>query len=113
VEAIKNDMHFNPDPVIDGETEMYFFLNGMYTLPSARGQGLGPALVEYSKNVASELASKRKGRLVLVVDYENEFARRTYEKCGFAIIQRYWFDDYREGRSERTEAAVMKFDIGN
>ncbi|KAH6884486.1 hypothetical protein B0T10DRAFT_131235 [Thelonectria olida] len=105
------DMYLSPEIVLDGDAKWRFALNAMYVLPTARGGGLGVKLVEHAKTVASELASGEKARILLVVDYENEGARRTYEKSGFEVIQRHWFDDYRQGRGARTEAAVMKVDI--
>ncbi|KAM5377915.1 hypothetical protein ACJZ2D_004819 [Fusarium nematophilum] len=107
----KSDFYLDPEVVLDAEATWHFVLNAMYVRPSGRGQGLGSRLVAHANRVASELASGNKTRVLLVVDYDNESARRTYEKGGLVIMQRYWFDDYREGRSERTEAAVMKVDL--
>ncbi|KAK2729833.1 GNAT family [Colletotrichum kahawae] len=90
-----------------------FVVNGMYVLPIARGHSLGVQILECAKRyVAAEAkVSGERVRLLLIVDYDNPPARRTYEKCGFEVVHRYWFDDYREGREARTEAAVMVVDL--
>ncbi|KAF9877101.1 hypothetical protein CkaCkLH20_05367 [Colletotrichum karsti] len=99
----------------DGEARAQYVLNGMYVIPSARGKGIGVQMLEYAKRfVAAEVKrSGERGRISLIVDYENPPARITYEKCGFNIVHRYWFDDYREGREARTEAAVMMIDLND
>lgn len=104
-------MYIRPGIVTEGDSKWCFALSAMYVLPTARGGGLGGKLVEYAKTIASELVGGEKARILLVVDFENEGARRTYEKCGFEVIERHWFDDYRPGRGDRTEAAVMSIDI--
>ncbi|KAK7432198.1 hypothetical protein QQZ08_001143 [Neonectria magnoliae] len=109
--AFASDSHPEPEAVLHGDAKWHFLLNAMYVLPSARGRRLGGALVAYAKTVASELVSEQKARILLVTDWENEGARRTYKKSGFEVVARYWFDDYREGRTERTEAVVMKLDL--
>jgi hypothetical protein len=38
-------------------------------------------------------------------------ARRTYEKGGFTLVNRYWWDYYRETPTAKTEAAVMVWDV--
>lgn len=107
------DMWINsPDTVMDDKIEWYFGLNAMYVLPQARGTGLGAVLVKYAKNIALEQVKGKQARILLVVDHDNNGARRTYEKGGFELVQRYWFDDFRQGRSGKTEAAVMIVDIG-
>ncbi|KXH26256.1 hypothetical protein CSIM01_03634 [Colletotrichum simmondsii] len=96
-----------------------YVINGMFVTPSARGKQLGTKLLEFAKaHVASEIATthaegkeKERARISLIVDYDNEPARKTYARSGFEIVRRYWFNDYREGRESRTEAAVMALDL--
>ncbi|WYZ38283.1 hypothetical protein EsH8_III_000197 [Colletotrichum jinshuiense] len=90
-----------------------YVINGMYVIPSARGKNLGVHILEYAKRfIVSETKEHgERARLSLTVDYDNTSARRVYEKCGFVVVHRYWFDDYREGREARTEAAVMMLDL--
>ncbi|KAK1453290.1 hypothetical protein CMEL01_04949 [Colletotrichum melonis] len=96
-----------------------YVMNGMFVTPSARGKQLGTKLLEFAKaHVASGIATtrtegkkKERARISLIVDYDNEPARKTYARCGFEIVRRYWFNDYREGREPRTEAAIMTVDL--
>ncbi|KAF6788482.1 GNAT family [Colletotrichum sojae] len=98
-----------PLSVLDAEQQ--YVLNGMYVIPSARGKALGSKLVVFAKQHISSQTSEQ-AQLSLVVDYDNDAARKTYEKCGFEVVHRYWFDDYRPGRGARTEAAVMAVNLG-
>ncbi|GKT41197.1 uncharacterized protein ColSpa_01378 [Colletotrichum spaethianum] len=119
--TLATSLHLDPDLVDFGPAHATdkptanYVLNGMYVIPSARGRKLGIHTLEYAKNlVASEADSHgQHARVSLIVDYDNVSARRTYEKCGFEIVHRYWFNDYREGREARTEAAVMMLDLEN
>jgi ribosomal protein S18 acetylase RimI-like enzyme len=88
-----------------------FFINGMSVIPAARGAGVGSAILAQAMRVARELAAGQKARVVLIVDYENVAARRTYEKGGFTLVTSYWWDDYRETPTAKTEAAVMVWDV--
>ncbi|WQF79262.1 Putative GNAT domain, acyl-CoA N-acyltransferase [Colletotrichum destructivum] len=125
--ALATSLHLDPDLVDLGSsqetgtetdtetpTRQQHILNGMYVVPSARGEKLGIRILEHVKDlVASEARSQGRGaRISLIVDYDNAAARKTYERCGFEVVHRYWFGDYREGRGARTEAAVMVLDIG-
>ncbi|KAI5459150.1 hypothetical protein BGZ63DRAFT_390372 [Mariannaea sp. PMI_226] len=105
------DAHLSMETCFDEGAECHFILNAMYVTPSARGSGVGSALILYANQLASKLASGGAARVLLVVDQDNEAARRSYAKGGFVTIHRHWFDDYRVGRSGRTEAAVMKVDL--
>ncbi|GKT84285.1 GNAT family protein [Colletotrichum tofieldiae] len=118
--ALATSLHLDPDLVDFGpahaadKPNRQYVLNGMYVIPSARGKRLGRRILEYARDlVASEAKSHgQNARVSLIVDYDNVSARRTYERSGFEIVHRYWFDDYREGREARTEAAVMVQDLG-
>ncbi|KAJ0137238.1 hypothetical protein CTA2_2061 [Colletotrichum tanaceti] len=116
--TLATSLHLDPDLVDLGSSQQQqqqHILSGMYVVPSARGEKLGVRILEHVKDlIASGAGSRGQGgaRVSLVVDYDNAAARSTYERCGFGVVHRYWFDDYREGRGARTEAAVMVLDIG-
>ncbi|EXF82913.1 hypothetical protein CFIO01_01283 [Colletotrichum fioriniae PJ7] len=125
-QTLSSSLHLDPSIVDFGPTHQtspdvptsQYVINGMFVIPSARGKKLGTQLLEFARtHVVAEIRSqraetKRGGvRISLIVDYDNEPARKTYERSGFEIVHRYWFDDYREGRKSRTEAAVMVLDI--
>lgn len=63
-------------------------INGMFTLPEARGQGIAKALLEKclaygseeARNVGMAFAAS------IVVDDDNPPARALYSKCGFVAI---------------------------
>jgi GNAT superfamily N-acetyltransferase len=97
--------------ISDGGSRWHFLLNAMYVVPAARGWGIGRGILDFAKEIARELGRGDPVRIMLVVDYDNEDARRTYERAGFATVHRYWFDDNRVGRESRTEAAVMRLDL--
>ncbi|KAH7349662.1 hypothetical protein B0T11DRAFT_289666 [Plectosphaerella cucumerina] len=97
--------------ISDGRSRWHFLLNAMYVVPGARGRGLGRGILDFAKEIAREQGRGDPVRIMLVVDYDNEDARRTYERAGFATVHRYWFDDNRVGRESRTEAGVMRLDL--
>ncbi|KAG7057296.1 gnat family [Colletotrichum scovillei] len=96
-----------------------YVINGMFVTPSARGKQLGTKLIEFAKaHVSSEIVTthaegkeKERARISLIVDFDNDPARKTYARSGFEIVRRYWFNDYREGRESTTEAAIMALDL--
>ncbi|KXH68881.1 hypothetical protein CSAL01_02543 [Colletotrichum salicis] len=123
-QTLTTSFHLDPSLVDFGPTQQtspdippkQYVINGMYVVPSARGKKLGAKLLEYAKaHVAAKARSQgeEKGgaRISLIVDYDNEPARKTYERSEFEAVHRYWFDDYREGRESRTEAVVMVLDL--
>ncbi|OHE97721.1 hypothetical protein CORC01_06926 [Colletotrichum orchidophilum] len=123
-ETRATSLHLDPSLVDFGPTHpttphlpvRQYVLNGMFVIPSARGNNLGTRILEYAKDhVAIDAKThgkeRSRARISLIVDYDNVPARKTYEKSGFEIVHRYWFDDYREGREPRTEAAVMVLDL--
>ncbi len=78
----------------DGEPfEYHVRINGMFTLPEARGQGIAKALVEevlkYGTNEAMKLG--RTYAASIVVDMDNPAARALYEKCGFLPVKQETF----------------------
>ncbi|KAL2067301.1 hypothetical protein VTL71DRAFT_1725 [Oculimacula yallundae] len=75
----------------DGSLEEYHLrINGMFTLPEARGQGIAKALLENALEFGSKEAKKTELTFVatMVVDDDNVPARALYAKCGFVEISR-------------------------
>ncbi|KAK1637790.1 hypothetical protein BDP81DRAFT_393478 [Colletotrichum phormii] len=123
-QTLTTSLHLDPSLVDFGPTQQtspdiplkQYVINGMFVIPSARGKKLGTKLLEYAKayvtaKVRTQGQGKGEARISLIVDYDNESARKTYERSEFEVVHRYWFDDYREGRESRTEAAVMVLDL--
>jgi GNAT superfamily N-acetyltransferase len=110
VELLASHKEVQVDQVLLPDAKI-FFVNGMSVIPAARGTGVGSAILAQALRVARDLAAGQKARVVLIVDYENVAARRTYEKGGFTLVTRYWWDDYRETPTAKTEAAVMVWDV--
>ncbi|KAM3071192.1 hypothetical protein ACMFMG_008787 [Clarireedia jacksonii] len=70
-------------------TTAHFRINGMFTLPEMRGQGVGKSLLQealkYAANEAAALGREFLGSVV--VESYNEPAQRLYKKCGFVAIK--------------------------
>lgn len=68
---------------------LHYRVNGMFTLPEARGQGIAQALiakiVEYGSSEAAKCGKSFES--TIVVDSDNPAARGLYEKCGFVAIK--------------------------
>lgn len=97
---------------LDDSIECYFGLFAMYVLPTSRGLGVGTAVLEYAKKEALRQGQGVRTRMILMLDPGNPAALRTYEKCGFELKFTYSFDDFRPGKSGKTNALVMLLDIG-
>lgn len=71
-----------------GSTALHFHLNGVFVDPSARGGGLGKALMDAAlQRAEAEARRERKGlRLTISVFDHNVAARKMYEKAGFEVI---------------------------
>ncbi|TVY28103.1 hypothetical protein LHYA1_G002739 [Lachnellula hyalina] len=84
----------NPWDSLDGELpahlkESHWRVNGMFTLPEVRRQGVAKALMEKVVNFGSEEAS-RTGRTFagsIVVDADNPAAKTLYESAGYVVIK--------------------------
>lgn len=118
MQEVLNDFANKPTPhTEDVDTIPHFHFNGMFVSPSARGCGVGEALIRRaifdaiaevgesngSPSLDNDLLSPdataesgnlgsggKRGRKVLftiVVDADNEGARRLYEKVGFAGVR--------------------------
>lgn len=70
-------------------TTSHWRINGMFTLPDARGKGIAKAIIEAAKVFGSKEAAMAGKQLVvsIVVDKDNTPARSLYEKSGFVTIQ--------------------------
>ncbi|KAM0334479.1 hypothetical protein ACHAQA_001507 [Verticillium albo-atrum] len=112
-EMYETAMHIAPGVVDLGPSDgadgvkWQFALNAMYVKPEGRGRGLAKKIVQEAVRLAVNMGEGQPVKVVLVVDYDNVAARGVYERSGFDIIYRYWFDDQRPGRGDKTEAAVM------
>lgn len=69
---------------------LHFHLNGMFIDPSARGSGLGLALIQAAlKRAEAEAAKFEAGTRVTICVYDhNVAARKLYEKAGFKIVEK-------------------------
>jgi GNAT superfamily N-acetyltransferase len=85
----------NPWVSMDGDatvkipTTSHWRINGMFTLPEARGQGTAKALIEAAKKFGAAQAEASGKGLVLsiAVDEDNVAAKSLYERCGFVTIK--------------------------
>lgn len=71
-------------------------LGSVWVHPLARGLGVGAELVHAVRASAQELNARE---IRLDVARENEFARRLYERCGFAVTGVEWTRE-RDGCAE-------------
>ncbi|KUJ20547.1 uncharacterized protein LY89DRAFT_640184 [Mollisia scopiformis] len=82
----KNPWELSKDP--GATAQLHFRINGMFTLPEARGQGIAKALIERFFEHGKEEANKVGKNFVcsIVVDADNTPAKNLYEKCGFVSL---------------------------
>ncbi|KAI9754651.1 MAG: hypothetical protein M4579_004614 [Chaenotheca gracillima] len=67
-----------------------FHLNALFTVPSARGNGLGYDLIWHAIAHAKANATEHKVahvKIGVIVDSSNVAASALYRKCGFAVIE--------------------------
>jgi ribosomal protein S18 acetylase RimI-like enzyme len=91
----------NPWVTMDGDatvkipTTSHWRINGMFTLPQARGLGTAKALIEAAKEFgAAQAEASGKGlALSIAVDEDNVPAKSLYQRCGFVTIK----EESREG----------------
>ncbi|TVY16891.1 hypothetical protein LARI1_G004130 [Lachnellula arida] len=101
----------NPWNSLDGEIpedlkESHWRVNGMFTLPEVRRQGVAKALIEKVVKFGSEEAS-RTGRTfagTIVVDADNPAAKTLYERAGYVVIK----EEVHSPGSSRT-VLLMKY----
>ena len=84
----------NPWVTMDGDATVktassHWRINGMFTLPEARGQGTAKALIEAAKKFGATHADAAGKHLVLsiAVDEDNVAAKALYHRCGFVTIK--------------------------
>ncbi|KAG0649984.1 hypothetical protein D0Z07_3751 [Hyphodiscus hymeniophilus] len=95
----------NPWATMDGDatikipTTLHWRINGMFTLPEARGQGTAKALIEAAKKFGTAQAEASGKDLVfsIAVDEDNVPAKALYERCGFVTIK----EDLNRGDGRR------------
>ena len=65
-----------------------YVLNGVFVEPSARGRGVGKALVDTALGAAkhAENIDHTGASVTVLVNFENEEARKLYEKFGFVVV---------------------------
>jgi len=70
-------------------TSLHWRINGMFTLPQARGQGTAKALIEAAKRfgIAQAEASGKELVLSIAVHEDNAPAKTLYAGCGFVAIE--------------------------
>ena len=99
----------NPWELKGGATQLqsHWRINGMFTLPQARGQGIAKALIKKALEYASTQAARSGKPLVasLVVDNANLAAKALYAKCGFSTIKEEPFSR----RGQIVAVLLMKF----
>jgi GNAT superfamily N-acetyltransferase len=86
--------------------EYHLRINGMFTLPEARGQGVAKALLLHVLDYGIEEAAKVEKLFIasIVVDSDNPSAKALYQKCGFVPIRE---EPFNQGRSRM--AILMKY----
>lgn len=88
-------------PLIELESEVAgsWYVNVLATLPQARGEGLGGALLSIAERIAE---AEGCGRMSVIVAGDNAGARRLYERCGYremarrACVKEGWETDTRD-----------------
>ncbi|TKA25722.1 hypothetical protein B0A50_05817 [Salinomyces thailandicus] len=98
-----------------------YHLNGVFVNPSARKSGLGQRLVSAALEKAAAAAREAQVpmKCSVLVDSENDVARRVYEAAGFRVVAREaYVQQPRElvaGESQASErvALLMKVELGS
>jgi GNAT superfamily N-acetyltransferase len=78
----EGDQYTTP-PADDTDAVAVYMIAGMFVLPASRGRGNGRRLVEEAAKYARGASATRRTLLVLLVEADNEAARKLYERCGF------------------------------
>lgn len=113
--SYEDKMHLQPDTVSFGPpapgVDSTYVLNAMYVLPSERRKGHSSKIIDFAKQLALIKENNRAVTLALILGDDNVPAMKSYEKSGFEVVHRYWFDDTRGGEVKKTRAAVMRADV--
>lgn len=78
----------------DSEMLRHYLINGMFVVPTARGLGLGKALVTTALEHAMKQTRESGAETMMctiIVDKENDPARNLYLKSGFEVIKEEMF----------------------
>jgi GNAT superfamily N-acetyltransferase len=78
----EGDRYTTPPEGDKGAVAVYMIV-GMFVLPASRGRGNGRRLVEEAVRYTRGVSATERTLLVLLVEADNEAARRLYERCGF------------------------------
>ncbi|GIK05402.1 hypothetical protein Aspvir_009511 [Aspergillus viridinutans] len=78
----EGDRYTTP-PANDTDAVAVYMITGMFVLPASRAKGNGRRLVEEAVKYARGASATMRTLLVLLVEADNEAARKFYERCGF------------------------------
>ncbi|KAF7114660.1 hypothetical protein CNMCM5793_009611 [Aspergillus hiratsukae] len=78
----EGDRYTTP-PADDRDAVAVYMITGMFVLPAWRGSGNGRRLVEEASKYTWGASATGRTLLVLLVEADNEAARKLYERCGF------------------------------
>jgi GNAT superfamily N-acetyltransferase len=78
----ESDRYTTPSESDRGAVAVYM-IAGMFVLPAWRGRGNGRRLVEEAAKYTRGASVSERTLLVLLVEADNEAARKLYERCGF------------------------------
>ncbi|RHZ64513.1 hypothetical protein CDV55_106794 [Aspergillus turcosus] len=70
-------------PADNRDVVAVYMITGMFMLPAWRGRGNGRRLVEAATKYTQGASATERTLLVLLVEADNEAARKLYERCGF------------------------------
>ncbi|ESZ91646.1 hypothetical protein SBOR_7977 [Sclerotinia borealis F-4128] len=87
--ALGNPWQAIGDNASNKQATGHYRINGVFTLPEVRGQGVGKALIEVALRLAKGETAVQARKFVcsIVVESDNAGARRLYEKCGFVATK--------------------------
>jgi ribosomal protein S18 acetylase RimI-like enzyme len=94
------------DPTVKILNTSHWRINGMFTLPEARGQGIAKALIEAAKKFCATQAqtSGKDHVLSIAVEEDNLPAKALYQRCGFVTIKE------QLNRSDSRRVLLMKWE---
>jgi len=93
--------------------EYHLRINGMFTLPEVRGQGVAQALLEHVLAYGTGEAMKYGKRFAgaIVVDSDNPGARALYQKCGFVTVKEVPFNEGRPRMAMLLKYTTRKLEV--
>ncbi|KAB8446197.1 hypothetical protein FH972_025179 [Carpinus fangiana] len=91
-----------------------YHITGTFNKPSARGNGIGVALLKaalgYAADGCAELGRKQ-ARVTLTVDQINEAATKLYEKVGFYQVGEEWYTPRPRGMEEQWDRLAVHYEM--